>query len=55
MPSRSRSRSGERSEEDIQLPNNAKQISKADYFQKSDEFRVWLKDEKGKVRLGIFP
>ncbi|KAF9069336.1 hypothetical protein BDP27DRAFT_1383237 [Rhodocollybia butyracea] len=44
----SRSRSRERSEDEIQLPHNAKPISESDYFQKSDEFRVWLKDEKGK-------
>ncbi|KAJ3730127.1 hypothetical protein DFJ43DRAFT_1082718 [Lentinula guzmanii] len=46
MPSRSQSR--ERSEEDIRLPHDAKPITEADYFQKSDEFRVWLKNEKGK-------
>lgn len=54
---RSRSRSRDRSESserDIQLPNNAKHISESDYFLRSDEFRVWLKDEKRKVR-GITP
>ncbi|KAK7464244.1 hypothetical protein VKT23_006410 [Stygiomarasmius scandens] len=30
------------------LPHDAPQISKSDYFQKSDEFRLWLKEEKGK-------
>ncbi|PCH34419.1 hypothetical protein WOLCODRAFT_135705 [Wolfiporia cocos MD-104 SS10] len=42
---RSRSRSPERS---IPLPSGASPISESDYFLKSDEFRVWLKDEKGK-------
>jgi hypothetical protein len=32
------------------LPHDASPISESDYFQKSDEFRIWLKDEKGKVR-----
>jgi hypothetical protein len=45
MPSyRSRSRSPE-----PDLPNNASPISESDYFLKSSEFRIWLKDEKGKV------
>ncbi|KAG6860680.1 hypothetical protein C0995_008672 [Termitomyces sp. Mi166 len=54
MPSnRSRSRSPRRDrsrtpERDIELPHGAKPISESDYFQKSDEFRTWLKDEKGK-------
>ncbi|KAG5732638.1 hypothetical protein E4T56_gene16765 [Termitomyces sp. T112] len=54
MPSnRSRSRSPQRycsrtPERDTKLPNDAKSISESDYFQKSDEFRAWLKDEKGK-------
>ncbi|KAF8079263.1 hypothetical protein FPV67DRAFT_107852 [Lyophyllum atratum] len=54
MPSRhSRSRSPRRErsrtpERDIKLPNNASPLSESDYFQKSDEFRIWLKDEKGK-------
>ncbi|KAI3619468.1 splicing arginine serine-rich 12 [Moniliophthora roreri] len=30
------------------LPHDASPITESDYFQKSDEFRVWLKDEKGK-------
>ncbi|KIK71520.1 hypothetical protein GYMLUDRAFT_33711 [Collybiopsis luxurians FD-317 M1] len=47
MP-RSRSRSRERSEEDIRLPHNAKPLSEDDYFKKNDEFRAWLKEEKGK-------
>ncbi|KAF9260793.1 hypothetical protein L218DRAFT_906430 [Marasmius fiardii PR-910] len=41
--SRSRSRSPKRP-----LPHNASRISESDYFQKSNEFKVWLKDEKGK-------
>ncbi|KAH9932418.1 hypothetical protein B0H21DRAFT_780991 [Amylocystis lapponica] len=41
----SRSRSPERS---LPLPNGADPISESDYFLKSDEFRVWLKDEKHK-------
>ncbi|KAJ4470881.1 hypothetical protein J3R30DRAFT_3531646 [Lentinula aciculospora] len=48
MPSESRSRSREHSEENIRLPHGAKPITEADYFQKSDEFRLWLKDTKGK-------
>lgn len=46
--SRSRGRS-ESSERDVKLPNSAKPISESDYFLRSDEFRVWLKDEKDKV------
>ncbi|KAG6919072.1 hypothetical protein DXG01_009325 [Tephrocybe rancida] len=55
MPSnRSRSRSPRRNrsrtpDPDIPLPNNASRISESDYFQKSDEFRTWLKEEKGKL------
>ncbi|KAI0694451.1 hypothetical protein BC835DRAFT_1274554 [Cytidiella melzeri] len=48
---RSRSRSRDRSaspETDLRLPNDAKPISESDYFLRSDEFRVWLKDEKHK-------
>ncbi|KAG6840741.1 hypothetical protein C0991_004650 [Blastosporella zonata] len=53
MPNRSRSRSPHRDrsrtpEEDIVLPHNASPISESDYFQKSDEFRNWLKDAKAK-------
>ncbi len=48
--SREKSRERERSSEEIRLPHNAKPIAESDYFQKSDEFRIWLKDEKGKVR-----
>ncbi|KAF9022942.1 hypothetical protein BDZ89DRAFT_1018482 [Hymenopellis radicata] len=60
MPSRSRSRSlspvrsskrkRDRSPsfEDEPLPHNAERISDADYFLKSDEFRIWLKEEKRK-------
>jgi len=57
MPSRrSRSRSllRERSrspERHAVLPYDASPISESDYFQKSNEFRIWLKDEKGKVCL----
>ncbi|RDX42937.1 hypothetical protein OH76DRAFT_1391026 [Lentinus brumalis] len=42
---RSRSRSPERR---VSLPDGVSEISESDYFLKSDEFRVWLKDEKGK-------
>ncbi|EKM61797.1 uncharacterized protein PHACADRAFT_24938 [Phanerochaete carnosa HHB-10118-sp] len=45
--SRSRGRSPS-SERDVPLPNNAPHISESDYFLRSDEFRVWLKDEKRK-------
>jgi len=56
MPSRrSRSRSRQRNrsespERRVDLPKGVSPISEADYFQKSDEFRLWLKEEKGKVR-----
>ena len=53
MPSRrSRSRSNERSrspERRADLPTGVSPISESHYFQKSDEFRLWLKEEKGKV------
>ncbi|TBU37490.1 hypothetical protein BD309DRAFT_932305 [Dichomitus squalens] len=42
---RSRSRSPERR---ASLPDGVSEISESDYFLKSDEFRVWLKEEKGK-------
>jgi len=47
-PSRSRSPSRDRSPERRELPHGAPTISESDYFQRSDEFRIWLKDEKGK-------
>lgn len=49
-PSRDRSRdSRSRSPgSNVTLPHNASTISELDYFLKSDEFRVWLKDEKRK-------
>ncbi|KAF8167205.1 hypothetical protein B0H34DRAFT_812546 [Crassisporium funariophilum] len=61
MPSRrSRSRSRHRSEErskspdrQLELPKGVSPITEADYFQKSDEFRVWLKEEKGKYFDGL--
>lgn len=53
MPSRrSRSRSNERSrspERRSELPDGVSPISESQYFQRSDEFRLWLKEEKGKV------
>ncbi|KAF8736849.1 hypothetical protein AX14_013783 [Amanita brunnescens Koide BX004] len=58
MPHRSRSRSaspeGERDHSrsarrrDEDLPYDAKSISESDYFLKSDEFRLWLREEKKK-------
>ncbi|KAG9222135.1 hypothetical protein CCMSSC00406_0009586 [Pleurotus cornucopiae] len=49
MASRSRSRSRSRSpERSRDLPHNASPISESDYFLKSAEFRIWLKDEKRK-------
>ncbi|KAF5323636.1 hypothetical protein D9758_017079 [Tetrapyrgos nigripes] len=45
---RERDRSRDRDREPRTLPYNAKEISKSDYFQKTDEFRIWLKEEKGK-------
>ncbi len=44
---RSRSRSPERK---APLPDGVSEISEVDYFLKNDEFQVWLKEEKGKVR-----
>jgi len=46
--SRSRSRSRERS---YKLPEGVSEISESDYFLKSDEFRIWLKEEKDRVSL----
>ncbi|OCH89751.1 hypothetical protein OBBRIDRAFT_793978 [Obba rivulosa] len=49
--SRDRSRDRSRShspERNVPLPGGASPISESDYFLKSDEFRVWLKDEKHK-------
>lgn len=52
MPSkRSRSRSNDRSrspERRAELPKGVSPIDESQYFQKSDEFRLWLKEEKGK-------
>lgn len=42
-----RSRSPKR--HDVDLPYDAKSISESDYFLKSDEFRLWLREEKRKV------
>jgi hypothetical protein len=42
----SRSRSRSRSPERRKLPHDAEPISEADYFLKSSEFKVWLKEEK---------
>ena len=36
------------------MPDGVSEISDSDYFLKSDEFRVWLKEEKGKVRTHTF-
>ena len=59
MPRRSRSRSASPDRErdhsqsakrrDEDLPYDAKPISQSDYFLKSDEFRLWLREEKTKV------
>ena len=52
--SRSRSHSNERSnrspERRAKLPNGVSPINESQYFQKSDEFRLWLKEEKSKVK-----
>lgn len=50
MP-RSRSRDSPRRSESPSrhLPGGAEPIAESDYFLKSSEFRVWLKDEKHKV------
>ena len=52
MP-RSRSRDSQRRSESPsrRLPGGAEPISDSDYFVKSPEFRVWLKEEKHKVPL----
>lgn len=51
MPSR-RSRSRSRSPEArAELPAGVLPINESQYFQKSDEFRLWLKEEKGKVSI----
>jgi hypothetical protein len=59
MPYRSRSRSASPERErnhshsakrrDEDLPCDAKPITESDYFLKSDEFRLWLREEKRKV------
>ena len=54
MPhSRSRSPDSQRRQEPSSrhLPGSAEPISESDYFLKSAEFRVWLKEEKHKVQL----
>jgi len=58
MPSRrSRSRSRDRSrrshspERHVKLPSGASPITEGDYFRKFDELRLWLKEERGKVRI----
>lgn len=54
MPrSRSRSPDSQRRPESSSkhLPGSAEPISESDYFLKSAEFRVWLKEEKRKVPL----
>ena len=54
---RSRSKSPQRRRSDSpeqkganKLPQNVEEISISDYFMKNDEFRVWLKEEKDRVR-----
>ncbi|KAF9651925.1 hypothetical protein BDM02DRAFT_3138313 [Thelephora ganbajun] len=42
----SRSRSRSPRERSYRLPEGVTEISESDYFLKSDEFRIWLKDEK---------
>ncbi len=36
------------------LPKGTNPIAESDYFQKSDEFRLWLKEEKRKVCVRFF-
>ena len=50
--SRSRSRSRERS---YKLPEGVSEISESDYFLKSDEFRIWLKEEKDRASRSYDP
>ncbi|PPQ76691.1 hypothetical protein CVT26_004475 [Gymnopilus dilepis] len=46
--SRDRDRSASPDRGSSKLPEGVSPISESDYFQKSDEFRLWLKEEKGK-------
>ena len=41
---------------ELELPEGISSISESDYFLKSAEFRVWLKDVKGKVssKYGLY-
>lgn len=57
--SRSRSRSNDRSKSpdrgvELSLPDGVSPINESQYYQKSDEFRLWLKEEKGKVKKKLF-
>jgi hypothetical protein len=45
---RSRSRSPE---SHVDLPGGASPISESDYFKKFEELRLWLKEERGRVRF----
>ncbi|KAF8971869.1 hypothetical protein BDZ97DRAFT_1901515 [Flammula alnicola] len=51
--SRSRSRRSESPERRVELSKGVSPISESDYFQKSDEFRLWLKEERGKYFDGL--
>lgn len=48
---RSRSRSPERYAD---LPSGVSPISEGDYFRKFDELRLWLKEDRGKVRKSCY-
>lgn len=48
--SRDRSRRSRSPERHVDLPGGASPITEGDYFRKFDELRLWLKEERGKVR-----
>jgi hypothetical protein len=48
---RDRDRDRSASPERRDLPKDVKPLTESDYFQKSDEFRVWLKEDKRKVSV----
>jgi len=49
--SRDRSRRSHSPERHVKLPSGASPITEGDYFRKFDELRLWLKEERGKVRI----
>ena len=53
---RDRDRDRERSASPVRraLPQGIEPLTESDYFQKNDEFRVWLKEDRRKVRSFVF-